>query len=80
MHRYARRSALAAAALALSLAGLLLASAAQSQSAVVHVAAARSQGHAAVPHRIGPDAAKNTCVLDTDSNLVMELPPLARYR
>jgi hypothetical protein len=33
-----------------------------------------------VPHRIGPDAAKNTCVLDTDSNLVMELPPLARYR
>jgi hypothetical protein len=32
------------------------------------------------PHRIGADAAKNTCVLDTGSNLLVELPPLARYR
>ena len=54
MCRYVRGLALAAGALALSLAGWLLASAVQSQSAV-NVAGARSQGHPAV-HRPGLSA------------------------
>ena len=69
---------------AVNVAGWLLAPSVQSQPAV-NVAGGVAKVIApftglVFPRGIGADAARNACVLETGSNLMVELPWLARYR